>query len=340
MIWDVPHTLAFLSRYYELLPGDLVFTGTPSGVGAVVDGRSPRRTHRRADAADHRDREVSIELTPEEVERGYNNRAAVPDHPQLLRAVRDAGRRPRASSYAPKRNLRYGPNPREVLDLFVPAGTPRGTYVYIHGGYWRALSKDDYSFVAGPMVEQGIAVAVIDYDLCPSVSIATIVDECRRAVAWIVREGPKHGRRAARGRRQLRGRPSRGDDVRDGLERARTRRLAARGRRCTLSGVHDLTPLVHFSFNVDLQARRGRGAAHVARLATRSRTSAPLADRLRRRRDDRVPAPVAALWDAWPANRRPGATGPSSSPARNHFSVQLEHADPGSALTRATLALF
>ena len=38
MIWDVPHTLAFLSRYYELMPGDLVFSGTPSGVAAVVKG--------------------------------------------------------------------------------------------------------------------------------------------------------------------------------------------------------------------------------------------------------------------------------------------------------------
>jgi len=38
MIWDVAHTLAFLSRYYELQPGDLVFTGTPAGVGAVVAG--------------------------------------------------------------------------------------------------------------------------------------------------------------------------------------------------------------------------------------------------------------------------------------------------------------
>ena len=38
MIWDVPNTLAFLSKYYELLPGDLIFTGTPAGVGAVVAG--------------------------------------------------------------------------------------------------------------------------------------------------------------------------------------------------------------------------------------------------------------------------------------------------------------
>jgi len=38
LIWDVPHTLAFLSKYYELMPGDLVFTGTPAGVGPVVVG--------------------------------------------------------------------------------------------------------------------------------------------------------------------------------------------------------------------------------------------------------------------------------------------------------------
>jgi fumarylpyruvate hydrolase len=38
MIWDTAHVLAFLSQMYELLPGDLVYTGTPSGVGAVVAG--------------------------------------------------------------------------------------------------------------------------------------------------------------------------------------------------------------------------------------------------------------------------------------------------------------
>jgi fumarylpyruvate hydrolase len=38
MIWDVPHMLHFLTQYYELLPGDLVFTGTPAGVAAVVAG--------------------------------------------------------------------------------------------------------------------------------------------------------------------------------------------------------------------------------------------------------------------------------------------------------------
>ena len=38
MIWNVPDTIAFLSRYYSLQPGDLIFTGTPAGVGAVKRG--------------------------------------------------------------------------------------------------------------------------------------------------------------------------------------------------------------------------------------------------------------------------------------------------------------
>jgi fumarylpyruvate hydrolase len=38
LIWSVPETIAFLSQYYALQPGDLIFTGTPAGVGAVVRG--------------------------------------------------------------------------------------------------------------------------------------------------------------------------------------------------------------------------------------------------------------------------------------------------------------
>jgi fumarylpyruvate hydrolase len=38
MIWNVPDTISFLSNYYRLQPGDLIFTGTPAGVGAVNRG--------------------------------------------------------------------------------------------------------------------------------------------------------------------------------------------------------------------------------------------------------------------------------------------------------------
>ena len=38
MIWSVPEIISLLSEYYELQAGDLVFTGTPAGVGPVVCG--------------------------------------------------------------------------------------------------------------------------------------------------------------------------------------------------------------------------------------------------------------------------------------------------------------
>jgi len=38
LIWSVPETIAYLSRFFELQPGDLIFTGTPAGVGAVMRG--------------------------------------------------------------------------------------------------------------------------------------------------------------------------------------------------------------------------------------------------------------------------------------------------------------
>ncbi|MDR2017024.1 MAG: fumarylacetoacetate hydrolase family protein, partial [Burkholderiales bacterium] len=38
LIWSVPETIAHLSRFFELQPGDLIFTGTPAGVGSLIRG--------------------------------------------------------------------------------------------------------------------------------------------------------------------------------------------------------------------------------------------------------------------------------------------------------------
>lgn len=38
MIWSMPEIIAHLSRYYHLAPGDLIYTGTPAGVGPVAPG--------------------------------------------------------------------------------------------------------------------------------------------------------------------------------------------------------------------------------------------------------------------------------------------------------------
>jgi arylformamidase len=277
--------------------------------------------------------------TPDFVERGYNNRAAVPEHPQwfvkfaeLSAAARD--------KYRPTLDLRYGPGPKETLDLFLPAGRPRGTFVFIHGGYWRALDKSDHLFVAGPLVEEGMAVAIVNYDLCPLVSIATIVEECRRAVNWVVRDGPAHGANAAN---VVVGGHSAGGHLAammftldwrtHGFERA----PLAGG--VTLSGVHELAPLVQFSFNTDFRLDDAE-AARMSPVHLPVHVDVPLLMAVGADETSEFVRQTQLLWDAWPRNRRPRDRAPLVIAGKHHFSVVVEHADPASALTKATLALF
>ena len=93
-------------------------------------------------------------MTRDDVERGYNNRAAVPEHPYWLDRFATQSR-DAALSLSPTLDIRYGSGPKETLDLFVPADPARGTLLFIHGGYWRALDKADHSFVAPPFVAAG-----------------------------------------------------------------------------------------------------------------------------------------------------------------------------------------
>jgi arylformamidase len=280
-----------------------------------------------------------VALTAKEVERGYNNRAAVPDHPQWFERWAKASVEARAK-YAPKLDLRYGSNPKETLDLFLPAGKPRGTLMFVHGGYWRALDKSDHSFAAGPFVEQGIAVAVQNYDLCPQVTIATIVDETRRCVAWLAHEGAKHGADAsnvvvaghsAGGHlaAMMLATPAPGF----GLER---HPLAGA---VSLSGVHDLAPMVQFSFNADFRLDDAEAARlSPALLPVASR--APILAAVGADETSEFLRQAQLLWDAWPANRPAGADAPLAIPGRHHFSVVYDYADAQSLLTRQTLALF
>jgi arylformamidase len=81
----------------------------------------------------------------------------------------------------------YGPSTAETLDIF-PSQTPGSpVLMFIHGGYWRALSSKEFSFVASGLIPHGITVAVMNYALCPQVSIADITRQSRAAVAWLSR---------------------------------------------------------------------------------------------------------------------------------------------------------
>jgi arylformamidase len=277
--------------------------------------------------------------TPEFVERGYNNRAAVPDHPRWFTWYAEKSAAARAA-LSHRADLRYGPGPKETLDLFLPEGASRGTFVFLHGGYWRALDKSDVSFVAAPFVAQGLAFASVNYDLCPAVTVAAIVDACRRAVAWLAREGGKHG--ASPGRIVVGGNSAGGhlaamllatDPAALGLD-ARTFAGAV-----SVSGVHDLTPLVLFSFNVDLKLDVGE-ALRLSPVFLSPGSGAPLLLAVGADETAEFLRQTWIQWDRWPRNRPAGAPAPLIVPGCDHFSILAEYADGTSTLTRETLALF
>ncbi len=91
-----------------------------------------------------------------------------------------------------KRNIAYGDTPGQTLDVFPAATKGAPVNIFIHGGYWRALDKDVYSHIAGPMVAAGATVVMVNYDLCPAVRITDIVNQVRRAIVWVYKNIAKH----------------------------------------------------------------------------------------------------------------------------------------------------
>ncbi len=121
----------------------------------------------------------------------YNNRARVPEHPQIFeRWVRDgAAYRAEASKEGrAELDLKFGPSPRQTIDLFKPKGGGEGPLaLFIHGGYWRSLEPSSFSQMARGMNAHGITVAVSGYDLAPQVSIAQIIEQQQQACLFLWR---------------------------------------------------------------------------------------------------------------------------------------------------------
>jgi arylformamidase len=128
----------------------------------------------------------------DELEYQYNPRESVPEYPALAKKRAEASRKVR-STLKSWLNVLYGNSPREILDIY-PADRPEGpVLVYIHGGYWRSGSKDENCNFAPTFVERGATVVLVEYDLCPSVTVTDIVRQTRASIAWVHRNIIRYG---------------------------------------------------------------------------------------------------------------------------------------------------
>lgn len=121
---------------------------------------------------------------PSELEYQYNPRESVPEYPELakVRATQAKKVRETAKSWL---NIAYGTSPREMLDIYA-ADKPGGpVLVYIHGGYWRSGSKEDNCNFVPTFTQRGATVVLLEYDLCPQVTVTDIVRQTRASIAWV-----------------------------------------------------------------------------------------------------------------------------------------------------------
>ena len=119
----------------------------------------------------------------DELEFQYNPRVSVPEYPELAKVRAAQARRVRDSAKS-WLNVAYGSSARELLDIYAGDKPGGPVLVYIHGGYWRSGSKEDNCNFVPTFTKRGATVVLVEYDLCPQVTLTDIVRQTRAAIRW------------------------------------------------------------------------------------------------------------------------------------------------------------
>mgnify|MGYP001627254162 CR=1 FL=1 len=260
-------------------------------------------------------------------EKEYNPRLTVSDATKYFQRWAEDSVRARASlPYLP--DLRYGPGEKETLDLFPAVNSPF-LLVFFHGGYWRAFDKSDFSWIAVPLVEAGISVAIVNYALCPSVTLPEIVDQCRRAVAWLYRNIPQYSINAPF---VLSGHSAGGHLVAElfstNWERYRIPYEAFAGG-IAISGLFDLEPLLNVSVNTDIRLTK-EVARKMSPAYKKPWLRAPLVVAVGALESSEFHRQSKLLVERWPGIAR----GPIVVPGAHHFNILEALTSPQGPLYR------
>ncbi len=156
-------------------------------------------------------------------------------------------------------DVSYGPGERNKLDLFKPEEPAKGLAVFIHGGYWRAFDKSYWSHLAAGTVDRGWAIALPSYDLAPTVRISEITKQMGAAItkAASLVDGPiritGHSAGGHLVSRMMCQDSLLSSDLRQRLERV-----------VSISGLHDLRPLLKTEMNYDFRMDEAEAIAESA----------------------------------------------------------------------------
>ena len=270
------------------------------------------------------------------LDRQYNSRGTVADVSIHLQAYADQTRQAKLA-LACTENLAYGGGADERLDIY-PAGPGAPVVVFLHGGDWRALSKEDAGFAAPAFVAAGITYVALDFSLVPATTLPAMGEQVRRALHWL------HLNIAAYGghpdRLHIAGHSSGANLVGQLLMTDWAAAFKAPAdlikSAVLISGLSDLEP-VRLSFRnqqLNLTARDVEAASLVRRKPS---THCPMLVLVGERETEDYRLQSREIAEFWRAQGNSAAL--FELAGRHHFDALLEWADPASLVFAAHIAL-
>lgn len=184
-----------------------------------------------------------------DIERQFNPRAWATDveAQHALRGRLSAAARARLKG---EFDVSYGDTPRQALDIYAAGDGAAPIVVYLHGGYWRVGEKEKQAVLAEPLVQAGFPVVMLGTDLCPAVSLDTIVEQVMRGIVWTANNAQRIG---GDGRRiYLYGHSAGAHLAAMGLAEDWRRHGLPADLICgatLVSGIYDVEPVLHISVN-------------------------------------------------------------------------------------------
>ncbi len=122
----------------------------------------------------------------------YNPRPAVANHLAIMEGWKNKSMIARTQSEC-LIDLTYGPDIDERVDVFLTKKSNAPCLIFIHGGYWRASDKSEFSFIAKAIADAGANVFVVNYGLAPRVTLETIIQQIHRATQWVFEHAQDYG---------------------------------------------------------------------------------------------------------------------------------------------------
>lgn len=266
----------------------------------------------------------------------YDNQAKVPNWAEVRKQL-TAGSEAARAAFTCRLDERYGAHPRQVLDVFIPEGPgPHPVHLFIHGGYWQRNDKSGSSYVARSLVPAGYLTVVTNYGLIPDVSMGTLVEHCRAALAWVFQHAAALGGDPAQ--ITLSGHSAGGHLVAllmatDWAARGLPADVIKAG--CSISGIYDLEPVRLSSQNAGMQLSPAEAARNSPALLPAPH-GARLLLAVGALEGPEFHRQAEALEAAW--NRQHQICTVLDVAGQDHFSMAAQVGAPASALSQALLA--